>query len=100
MAKAAVEHQDANPTVIWPAPGSDGAMGDDHSPGTIVKPHAEASFTATQHYRYRCPCKNGNSPVVLMGPIAITREVKRRPDGKFKYIITKSGKSASIDPLR
>lgn len=87
-----------NPTIIW-LPGSDGALGDTHSTKPFVKPYKEASFTATQYYRYRTSCANSGNPVNLMGPISIARSVKKKQDGKFKYTITKSRKSASIDPL-
>jgi Domain of unknown function (DUF4157) len=86
-----------NPTIIW-LPGEDGGLQDNHSPG-VVQPYKVSTEKAVQYYRYRCPCKNGGNPVNLMGPINIIRKVEKRPDGKFKYTITKSGKSASIDPL-
>jgi hypothetical protein len=88
-----------NPTIIMPSPGSDGVMQDNHSSKPFVKPYKEAFFTATQFYRYQCPCANGGRPVKLMGPISIVRKVDKKSDGNFKYTITKSGKSASIDPL-
>jgi hypothetical protein len=88
-----------NPTELWPSPGTDGAMGDVHSSKPFVKPYKEAGFTATQHYRYRTPCANGGNPVNLMGPISIVRAVKQKANGDFVYVITKSGKSAKIDPL-
>ncbi|HKP51306.1 MAG TPA: DUF4157 domain-containing protein [Chloroflexia bacterium] len=88
-----------NPTIIWPSPGSDGGIGDEHTSKPFVKPYKEAGFTATQYYRYECPCDNNGKPVNLMGPISIVRAVIKKSDGKFKYVITKSGKSASIDPL-
>lgn len=87
-----------NPTVIWLL-GTDGALGDTHSSEGFKKPYKEAKFTATQYYRYQCPCTNSGKPVNLMGPISIVREVRKKPDGNYKYTITKSGKSAKIDPL-
>ena len=86
-----------NPTVIW-LPGTDGALQDNHSPGA-VKPYRNYTERATQYYRYHCPCSHRGNPVNLMGPISITRRIIRKPDGNFRYKITKLGKSAAIDPL-
>lgn len=85
----------ANPTIIW-LPGTNGAMQDNHGNSLLRKPYKNATLTATQYYRYRV---SGGTPVNLMGPIAIVREVIRKPDGNYKYRITKSGISAQIDPL-
>lgn len=88
-----------NPTIIWVAAAA-GTFQDNHStPGTFVKPYAAASVTATQNYRFRCPCENNNNPAVISGPISIVRSVSQRPDAQFRFTITKSGSSASIDPL-
>jgi len=86
-----------NPTIIW-LPGADGGLQDNHSPG-LKKPFKDAVLNATQFYRVHCPCHDSDKPTNLMGPIPITREVKKKPDGKFKYTITKSGLSNEIDPL-
>jgi hypothetical protein len=83
-----------NPTIIW-LPGANGAMQDNHSPG-VHTPYKASTERATQYYRYRV---SRGSPVNLLGPIAIVREVSSKPDGKYKYRITKSGISAEIDPL-
>jgi hypothetical protein len=83
-----------NPTIIW-IPGQDGGFQDNHSPGT-VKPYKNSTERATQYYRYR---RSGGSAVNLMGPISIIRRVTRKPDGNYRYRITKSGLSADIDPL-
>jgi hypothetical protein len=85
----------ANPTIIW-LPGANGSMQDNHGHSLLRKPYKNATLTATQYYRYRV---SGGTPVNLMGPIAIVREVSSKPDGKYKYRITKSGISAEIDPL-
>lgn len=90
-----------NPTITG-RPGNEGQFQDNHStPGSFVKPYSAASFTATQYYRYSCPCKNGGAFVNLVGPIDIIRSVSRvgfsTPD--YKFTITKSGSSATINPL-
>jgi hypothetical protein len=87
-----------NPTIIWLG-ASRGALVDTHSTKPFVKPYRNARFTATQHYRYRTSCANGGNPVNLMGPIPITRTVSQKPDGTYKYEITKSGQTAKKDPL-
>ena len=88
-----------NPTIIDIA-GTDGGFSDNHStPGTFVKPYKAASVTAVQRYRYTCACANGGSPVVVMGPLNIIRSVAPNANGTFRFSITKSGSSATIDPL-
>jgi hypothetical protein len=86
-----------NPTIIW-VPGKDGALQDNHSPGAR-KPYKDSTELATQFYRFHCPCRDKNSPVNLMGPIQLTREIKPKDGGSFTYKITKSGISNTIDPL-
>lgn len=88
-----------NPEVGRDIPGTDGKMGDEHTTRSFLEPLQEASFTATQFYRFRTPCHNGGAPENLKGPLSIVRTVKERKDGKFKYTVTKSGKPASIDPM-
>jgi hypothetical protein len=83
-----------NPTILWVA-GQDGRAQDNHSPG-LCGARKVSTERATQYYRYRC---GGGSPVNLMGPVSIVREVIRKPDGSYKYRITKSGIPAEIDPL-
>lgn len=87
-----------NPTVIN-VPGSDGGLGDNHRPGVFFQPYFQASFTATQYYRYRCPCSNNNQYVNLLGPISIGRSVSSNGSGGWMYTITKSGESHSLNPL-
>ena len=88
-----------NPTIRWHA-ATPGGLQDNHStPGAFVKPFKNASITATQLYRYKCKCANSGNPVTLDGPISITRAVTQKADGNFKFTITKSGSSSSIDPL-
>jgi hypothetical protein len=91
-----------NPTIqpTPPVPGSDGASQDNHStPGTFVKPYKAASVVAVQNYRYTCTCANNGNPIVISGPISITRTVGQNADGTFKFVISKSGSSATINPL-
>ena len=88
-----------NPTILSVA-ATDGAAQDNHStPGAFVKPYAAASVTAMQIYRYTCPCSNGGNPVTIFGPLAIVRSVIRNPNGSFRFEITKSGATATINPL-
>lgn len=88
-----------NPEVGGAIPGTDGKMGDEHTTRSFLEPYKEASFTATQFYRFRTKCHKGGAPENLKGPLSIVRTVKKRKDGKLKYTVTKSGKSASIDPM-
>lgn len=89
-----------NPTEI-DNPARDGSLFDNHrTSGGFVRPYTTASFTATQYYRYSCPCKNGGAYVNLAGPINIVRSVSRiGQTSSYKFTITKSGSSATIDPL-
>lgn len=73
---------------------------DNHSPGgSFVSPYSSASFTATQYYRYRCPCANNGNYINIAGPFDITRSVSPSSGSTWKYTVTKSGASATIDPL-
>ncbi len=78
-----------------------GFLDDDHGTGgTFVTPYSEASYTATQYYRYKCPCKNNGNYVNVAGPNTIVRSVSRiGQTARYKYTITKSGSSATISPL-
>ena len=74
--------------------------GDTHStPGTFVTPYSARTVTATQIYRYHCPCHNSDAWTTLMGPHNIVRSVSQNANGSWKFTVTKSGSSASIDPL-
>lgn len=86
-----------NPTVLW-VPGTDGVAQDNHSPG-VRKPYKDSTEIAVQYYRFHCPCRDSDRPVNLMGPITLTRKVESTGSGNFKYTITKSGISNTIDPL-
>lgn len=89
-----------NPTII-DNPATDGGLLDNHRTSRgFVTPYTAASFTATQYYRYKCPCKNNGDYVNLAGPISIVRSVSRIGQTQnYKYTITKSGSSATINPL-
>ena len=89
--------QNNNPVSIG-VPGTDGMYWDYHLNGndSWTKPHTGATFAATQYYRYTC---NGGSEVNLMGPLSITRTVSRNANGTYMYKVTKSGASATLNPL-
>ena len=86
-----------DPTILW-VPGADGALQDNHSPG-LRSTYKDSTETAVQLYRFHCPCHDSDKPTNLLGPIGLTRECKPKADGKFRYKITKSGISNTIDPL-
>jgi hypothetical protein len=91
-----------NPTILPSPPvrGTDGAIQDNHStPGAFVKPYSAKTITSTQVYRYTCGCANSGQPVVLYGPLSIVRSVSQNSDSSWKFVITKDGKSATINPL-
>lgn len=90
-----------NPTIapVPPVPGTRGRAVDNHSTKPFKRPYKRASFTAKQVYRYETPCKNGGRPVALSSNINIVRVVKQKADGNYFYRITKSGSSATVDPL-
>jgi hypothetical protein len=87
-----------NPTIIDLAATS-GSFVDNHSPGgSFVTPYSSSSYTGTQYYRFKCPCYNSGNYVNVQGPTDIVRTVS--PAGfRWKYTITKSGSSATINPL-
>jgi hypothetical protein len=94
-------HAPRNPTIRDLRATADG-LEDIHSPGgsgTFVKPYVAASYTGVQTYRYSCPCKNNGAYVTLLGPHNIVRTVSQNPDNTWKYVITKLGQTATIDPL-
>ena len=76
-----------------------GGFSDDNSSAPFVKPYTAASFTATQFFRYRCPCFNQGNYVNVAGPISIVRSVTQNANGSWKCTITKSGSSATLNPL-
>jgi hypothetical protein len=91
-----------NPTTTPDYAGNLGTFpfGDNHStPGTFVKPYSAATVTATQIYRYHCPCHNSDAWTTLLGPHNIVRSVSQSTGTNWKFTITKTGSSATIDPL-
>lgn len=78
---------------------SSGVGQDNHSTGTFVAPYKAASFTATQIYRYSCPCHKNGEWETLMGPHSIVRSVTQNADKSWRFTITKTGQSATINPL-
>ena len=87
-----------NPTILS-VPAVDGTAEDNHSTKPFVKPYQAASFTAVQRYRYTCACANGGNPLVIVGPLNIVRSVTQKTDGNFRFTVTKSGSTATVDPL-
>jgi hypothetical protein len=91
-----------NPTVIN-VPATLGTFNDDHRPpgGGFVTPFAAASFTAVQQYRYQCPCASTGNFVPLVTGITIARSVSQNSgQSTWRYTITKSGSSATINPIQ
>lgn len=90
----------SNPTII-DLPATLGLFQDTHSPppGSFVTPYSSLSFTATQYYRFKCACRNSGNYEELVGLIDIVRSVSPATGIQWKYTITKSGASATIDPL-
>ncbi|HEX2091730.1 MAG TPA: hypothetical protein VHG28_04975, partial [Longimicrobiaceae bacterium] len=88
-----------NPEFHFDIPGTDPAMGDEHTSRPFKKPYRADGFTARQKYRYRTPCRNGGNPVDLTATIPIVRAVTQRSARRWKYTITKSGETATLDPL-
>jgi hypothetical protein len=88
-----------------PNPDPHGLMFDKQWPGTFATnlfgqhTYVVKDFVAIQYYQYICPCANGGKPVFLSGPYEIHRSVTQNQDGSYKYTITKSGASTTIDPL-
>ena len=87
--------------------GSDGAIGDVHSPWGMTQlpfrtPYFANSFTATQVYQYGCPCRNKGAYTTFTDTFSITRTVSSNGDGTWKYVLTKTGADATgtINPLR
>ena len=79
-------------------PGPTGGLTDFHTPA-FVKPYSEAIQRLTQVYEYYCPCADNFKTIVLHGPLLIERSITRKPNGDFRLLSTKSGKSAPVDPL-
>jgi hypothetical protein len=109
------------PGEVWPAPfpaftpdnpylggnliPGNGQSVDNHflPPGPWRTPYFVKSFTANQVYRFHCPCYQNDNWIYVFGsesnPVQIVRSVQQRTDGRYKFLITKTGSSATIDPL-
>jgi hypothetical protein len=93
---APMVHQSPNPTTS-DEPATTGGFPDDHyPPESFSHPLKAANFTATQKYRYRC---GGGSYFNLTGYLSIKRTVSQNANGSWKYTVTKSGSSATINPI-
>lgn len=81
------------------ANGTAGLLEDGHWPGgTFVTPYGSAMATTSQRYFYRCSCE-GNLTQYIWGPQNIVRSIASNGTGGWKYTITKTGQSATINPL-
>ncbi len=105
-----VNYPTVNSTYIWPPPmaqstpnpsivtgnGANAGFTDQHRPpNAFGTPYSAATFTASQVYRYTCPCANNGIPVD-MASFTITRSVSKNADGTWKYTVIKSsGETAS-----
>lgn len=76
---------------------------DTHStPGNFRAPCRKKTITTAQTFFYFCLCRkdtNGLPKRIDLLSTTITRSVDPKPDGSFKFTITKHGDSAVIDPL-
>jgi hypothetical protein len=92
-------HSETNPTIL--ATAATGGVGNDvHSPGSgFTSTYVSNSFTATQKYQFSCTNYNSGTWNDLVTGISIVRTVSQNADSSWKYTITKSGVSASINPL-
>ncbi len=91
----------ANPTEIQ-FTAETGEAGDIHAflVNDFRTPYSAASYTATQYYRYKCPCTNGGNWVNTFGPLHLVRSVDQNPNGSWRYTISKPiGGQATINPL-
>jgi hypothetical protein len=68
----------------------------------FVAPLMPDSFTAYQSYGWQCSCFNAGNAQYFAGfvNIPIVRKVIRNQDGTFSYVVTKSGSSATINPIQ
>jgi hypothetical protein len=71
---------------------------DNHGHPPIVPPYQPATVIAGQVYAFSCPCVEGEQ--MLGGPYTLMRTISQRPDGAWKYVITKAGVTATADPLQ
>lgn len=79
------------------------AFDDNIMPGEFVKPYFESSFASIQRFYYTCPCalnEHGHgTPIDIFGPLVIDHRVTRNPDGTFRFTLSKSGATSTINPL-
>ena len=74
-------------------------FGDQHEHPAFLLPYRADNFTATQYYRFQCPNYRANAWINFTGPIPIQRTVSQNTNSTWKYTITKSGSSNSVNPL-
>ncbi|HEV2386360.1 MAG TPA: Ig-like domain-containing protein [Candidatus Acidoferrales bacterium] len=93
-------HSD-NPTVgpSPPVPGTQGFAFDQQLNGGFLSPYVYNDFSAAQYYYATCSNYNGGAQIYLAGPISIERTVSQNTNGTWKYVVTKSGYPASVNPL-
>lgn len=65
----------------------------------FITPYQNATYTVNQAYKFRCPCYQNYQFQVLLGNINIVRSVSPATGSNWKYTVTKSGASATINPL-
>lgn len=88
-------YTDQNPFIV-DFPAYTGASSDTHYNHGFLRPYFLNQFTATQKYRYRCPCANGGDYVDMRVGIGIQRDVNSI-SGVWSYSVTKSGASAQLN---
>lgn len=81
----------------------DAALGtayDNHiTAGSFVTPYNSRSVVASQVYRFSCPCYSSGDWITIAGPHDITRSVISNGGGSWRFEVTKTGESATINPL-
>ena len=89
-----------NPSFKGPFAANIEGITDDHTtPGGFVAPYREATVNASQMEYYTCPCANGGNPVTIFEGLAIVRAVTSNGNGTWRFVITKNGSSATVNPL-
>jgi len=83
-----------------PAPDSHVGAVDTNTHPSFVKPYTSDNFTASQNFRFQCSnYNNGNWNNFTQVGIPITRNVTVNTSGSWKYSITKSGASNTVNPM-
>jgi len=89
------------PATNWLVPPDSHVGGVDqniHPP--FVRAYTYDNFTASQQFRFQCTnYNNGNWVYFNTTGIAITRDITQNPNGSWKYTITKSGASNTVNPM-